>query len=98
MNSEVILYCKQRCGPCIRTQKYLTKLLTEHPSYESVIRVFYSVTQPNDVKRLGINQYPTAVILDGYGEEVERMLDSTRLINGGLEELIKKTQELNVSI
>ena len=84
-SQHAVLFTKERCGPCIKTKKFLDELLEFNPGLAETISVLKIENHTALREAYDLNTFPTLLITGPGGLELDRVVGG-RLIRDCIEE------------
>jgi thioredoxin-related protein len=70
---NIIYLKKERCRPCYAASAALTYILNNNHSLTQYIHIYDKETVPELVTKYKTKLYPTAILVDEHGDEIERI-------------------------
>ena len=76
---HALLFCKPDCGPCTQTKEFRDDLFTEHPKLKELLTTFEVKEDSIWRETYTLNKFPTLLIVDGSGEEKDRIVGGKKI-------------------
>ena len=70
---HAVLFTKELCPPCSKTKDYLNELVEDDPDLGNFISVLNKDNHTALIQEYDIKLFPTLIIVDKQGEELDRI-------------------------
>ena len=71
---HALLFTKKECPPCLRTKQYVSRMLNDESDLKEFITLFDKETQTQMVREYNLTLFPSLVVVDSDGIEVDRLV------------------------
>lgn len=80
-SSHAVLFTKDKCAPCVGAKSKLKEVLDENPNFANAISVMQKENHPALVSAYDLQLFPTLLIVDSLGEERDRIVGGSKIID-----------------